>query len=109
MILVVHVTLAYLTKKDSDNLFLFHTTCCYISSAQNSCSVKCNPLLPILCLPNHSTSKVELHVVGVVVSFVSWHLSLCVLSGEVTKLLTIILDDDVRIVRLKACARLIDT
>ena len=108
MILVVYVTLAHLTKKDSDNLLLFHTPRCYISSAQNSCSVECNPLLSILCLPNHAASKVEFHVVSVVVCFVGRNLSLCMLGGEVAKLLAIIFDDDVWVIRLKASSGLID-
>jgi hypothetical protein len=109
VVFVVHVSLAYLTKKDSDNLILLHATCCYIASAQNSCSVKCYPLLPILSLPNHAASKVEFHVVCMIVSFVSRDLCLSVLCREVTKLLAIIFDDDVWIIRLKASSGLIDT
>ena len=108
MILVVYVTLAHLAKKDSDNLLLFHAASCYISSAQNSCSVECNPLLSILCLPNHAASKVEFHVVSVVVCFVGWNLSLCVLSSKVSELLAIIFDDDIWVIRLKTSSGLID-
>ena len=65
-------------------------------------------LLTILGLPNHTTGKVELHVVCVVVSFVRWNLSLGMLRCEVAELLVLILDDDVWVVRLEARTGFID-